>query len=249
MSDEYVVEVQDLGAQNDGEPIAVVEEPQNLAEAVEAASEVSAEEPEPEEPGEEPKKKTGSQRARERAQRLEAENEALRRLLTQQQPPKEVPPAPKTDEPRAEDFDSHEAWVKASIRYEAKKLLEEEKTQAQIQSRQQSWNQKADQARSKYEDFDEVLQDAPAPSQSVAEVLAESPIGADVAYHLATHPELYRRLNSLGPVAAARELGILEATLAPKERATKTTTKAPKPVAPVSTPSAVKVVADGYSVY
>ena len=71
MSDEYLVE-SEVGVQNDGEPVAVVEEPQNLAEAVEAASEV-VEEPEPEEPGEEPKKKTGSQRARERAQRLEAE--------------------------------------------------------------------------------------------------------------------------------------------------------------------------------
>lgn len=245
MSDEYIIEAPEMGVQNDGEPVAVAEEPTSLAEAVEA---VETPEPEPTEE-QEHKKKTGSQRARERAQRLEAENEALRRLLTQQQPVKEEPAVLTTGEPRAEDFDSHEAWVKASIRYEAKRLLEEEKAQTETQKRQQSWNDKAQEARAKYEDFDEVLQEAPAPSQSVAEVLAESPLGAEVAYHLATHPDLYRRINSLAPVAAARELGILEATFAPRKETPKTATKAPKPVAPVTAPVAVKATNDGLLVY
>ena len=244
MSDEYIIEAPpEVGVQNDGEPVAVVEEPTNLAEAVEQV------EAEPTEQEATEKKKTGSQRARERAQRLEAENETLRRLLTQSQPKEEAPVRIKSDEPKAEDFDSHEAWVKASIRYEAKKLLEEEKAQAETSKRQQSWNDKAEQARSKYEDFDEALQDAPAPSPSVAEVLAESPLGAEVAYHLATHPDIYRRINQLGPVAAARELGILEASFAVKSEAPKQITKAPKPVAPVTTPVAPKSVNDGLLVY
>lgn len=246
MSDEYIIEAPEVGVQNDGEPIAVAEEPASLAEAVETIEETETEEVEEHS---EVKKKTGSQRARERAQRLEAENEALRRLLTQQQPVKEVQPE-RLGEPQAENFDSHEAWVKATIRYEARKLVEEEKAQVEGQKRQQSWNQKAQDARTKYEDFDEVLQDAPAPSQTVTEVLAESPLGAEVAYHLATHAEDYRRINALGPIAAARELGILEASLAPRKESLKPQiTKAPKPVAPVASPAAARSMNDGVLVY
>ena len=38
MSDEYLVE-SEVGVQNDGEPVAVVEEPANLEEAIEEAAE------------------------------------------------------------------------------------------------------------------------------------------------------------------------------------------------------------------
>lgn len=236
MSDEYLVE-SEVGVQNDGEPVAVVEEPTNLEEAIEEAAET-----------EEPKKESGSKRAKRKIKLLEAQLEAMQRLIPQQ-PQKEEKPV-QMGEPRAEDFDSHEAWVKASIRYEAKKLLEEERIEGQSKARQNSWNEKAAEARSKYDDFDEVLQYAAAPSQQVAEALAESPLGADVAYYLATHQKEYQRINSLSPIAAAREIGLIEAALAPRKESPKTqTTKAPKPVAPVSAPNAPKVTNDGLVVY
>lgn len=69
-------------------------------------------------------------------------------------------------------------------------------------------------------------------SPAMAEVIRESPRGAEVAFYLSSHREEAQRIRQMPPLAAARELGRLEATLtAPKPR---TQTQAPKPVPTVS---------------
>lgn len=244
-------EFEELGTQFDGEPAAVVTEetpaestPEADPKADETAGE-STEETSEETAEEAHKKKTGSQRARERAQRLEAENQALRDLLLRQggNAP-EAPKAPAADpnEPKAEDFDSHQDYTRALARHEAQKILQAERAQESQRKAQESWAQKAEAGRAKYEDFDEALQDAPAPSMAVAEALNASPVGGELAYHLATHQDEYRRINALGPVAAARELGLLEAKLsAPSEKQAtpKKPTQAPPPAKPVASSAAV----------
>ena len=90
-------------------------------------------------------------------------------------------------------------------------------------------------ARARYADFDEKLSIATRPdivSPALADLVLESDLAPDLTYHLGANPELARRLSSLPPVAAARELGRIEASLsAPKP---KLQSSAPAPISPVN---------------
>ena len=128
LGDNIVNMDEELGIANDGAPSAVTETPNPSLEAgtAENGQPDQVEPPEPPEPTDperdetpiedevKQKQKTGSQRAREKAARLESENEALRKLLLNQKPdlPQAAPPQP-TEKPLPENFDSHEAWVEA----------------------------------------------------------------------------------------------------------------------------------------
>lgn len=208
-------------------------------EAEPEAPEPEAAEAEADDEAEKPRHKPGSQKWKEKAQREAQEKEYWKAQALQQKTPEPAPSPVSADGPKQDDFDTHAEWVKASIRYEAKAMIEAEK-------RQQTWEQKAQAARTRFTDFDEALETAPAPSRAVAEVLNESPIGGDVAYHLATHPDEYNRINRLGPVAAALELGRIEARLAPQKKAPITpATKAPRPPSPVTAAAAARPSDDG----
>lgn len=62
---------------------------------------------------------------------------------------------------------------------------------------------------------------------TMAEVIRDSERGPEVAFYLSSHREVAQRIQSMTPLAAARELGRIEATLdAPKPR---TRTQAPPP--------------------
>ncbi len=210
-------------------------------EAEPEAPEPEAEDTEATDEAEKPRHKPGSQKWKEKAQREAQEKEYWKAQALQQKSPEPTPVAQvSADGPKQDDYDTHAEWVKASIRYEAKAMIEAEK-------RQQTWEQKASAARARFNDFDEALETAPAPSRAVAEVLNESPIGGDVAYHLATHPDEYQRINRLGPVAAALELGRIEARLAPpqQKKSPIPTTKAPRPPSPVTAAAAARPSDDG----
>ena len=208
-------------------------------EAEPEAPEPEAAEAEADDEAEKPRHKPGSQKWKEKAQREAQEKEYWKAQALQQKAPEPTPTPVSADGPKQDDFDTHAEWVKASIRFEAKAMIEAEK-------RQQTWDQKAQAARTRFTDFDEALETAPAPSRAVAEVLNESPIGGDVAYHLATHPDEYNRINRLGPVAAALELGRIEARLAPQKKAPITpATKAPRPPSPVTAAAAARPSDDG----
>ena len=208
-------------------------------EAEPEAPEPEAAEAEADDEAEKPRHKPGSQKWKEKALREAQEKEYWKAQALQQKAPEPTPTPVSADGPKQDDFDTHAEWVKASIRFEAKAMIEAEK-------RQQTWDQKAQAARTRFTDFDEALETAPAPSRAVAEVLNESPIGGDVAYHLATHPDEYNRINRLGPVAAALELGRIEARLAPQKKAPITpATKAPRPPSPVTAAAAARPSDDG----
>ena len=208
-------------------------------EAEPEAPEPEAAEAEADDEAEKPRHKPGSQKWKEKALREAQEKEYWKAQALQQKAPEPTPTPVSADGPKQDDFDTHAEWVKASIRFEAKAMIEAEK-------RQQTWEQKAQAARTRFTDFDEALETAPAPSRAVAEVLNESPIGGDVAYHLATHPDEYNRINRLGPVAAALELGRIEARLVPQKKAPITpATKAPRPPSPVTAAAAARPSDDG----
>lgn len=82
-------------------------------------------------------------------------------------------------------------------------------------------------------DIEKVFTDQSLPmSAAMAETLMESEKGPEVAHYLLSHREAAQRIKEMSPLAAARELGRIEATLAlPKSR---TQTNAPPPPSTVS---------------
>lgn len=103
------------------------------------------------------------------------------------------------------------------------------------QTKQQAFAERVQQARTSITDYDEVvgLSDLPI-AQHVGEVLLDSDVGPQLAYHLAKNPDLANRLNQMSPTAAAREIGRIEASIEkPVEPVAKSTSKAPPPINPI----------------
>lgn len=85
----------------------------------------------------------------------------------------------------------------------------------------------------RYPDIEKVFTDTTLPmSPAMAESLMDSDKGPEVAHYLLANREAAQRIKEMSPLAAARELGRIEATIAlPKSR---TETKAPPPPSTVS---------------
>jgi hypothetical protein len=105
-----------------------------------------------------------------------------------------------------------------------------------------AWDTQEAQAKTKFADYDEALAaDTTRYHPAVLQAIQTSEQGAEVAYHLATHPEEAARISALAPVAALRALGKLEARLeaaatpptAPSPDPTPTPTPKPRPLTPV----------------
>jgi hypothetical protein len=115
---------------------------------------------------------------------------------------------------------------------QAKATLEYQRA-AQISARQVEFQAEAQDARTRYADFDAALAVATNTqfvSPQIAEMVLSSEQPADLAYHLGKNPQLAVQLSQMPPLMAARELGKIEATLtapAPK------ISKAPPPINPV----------------
>jgi hypothetical protein len=91
----------------------------------------------------------------------------------------------------------------------------------------QSYEQREAQARSAHPDFDSVVRDPSLPiTPLMAEVIRESDLGPQVAYHLGTNRQEAARIASLSPARQAAELGRIEAAL------TKAPVSSPKPIPP-----------------
>jgi hypothetical protein len=74
-----------------------------------------------------------------------------------------------------------------------------------------------------------------------SQVILESEVGPQLMYELAKNRDEALRIRELPPIAAARELGKIEARISSKAAATKPETKqvtsAPKPIAPIGSNS------------
>ncbi|HOK55405.1 MAG TPA: hypothetical protein PKV43_13140, partial [Armatimonadota bacterium] len=114
-------------------------------------------------------------------------------------------------------------------------MREQQAAQAQAAAR---WAEAVEQARKRYEDFDEVVSvNVPIPQAAFTAIL-DSPVGPDIAYYLGKNPDVVRKLNSMvnNPAAVYREIGKLEALLERSNPGTSAkTTPKPKPK-PTATP-------------
>src|SRR5579864_2628418 len=229
---------------------------------------VAAEKPEKE--GEEPKPKAkgGFQARIDRLIKQQAETE--RQLTEERRQRQELEakangnPVPKTEqkadeEPKREAFDSEAAYLRALTRWEVKQEMkaerEAEEKEAQAAAEKEaitSYNRKAIEAQSRYEDWKEVFsQDINIPTIVGDAVIHTIKNGPDVAYYLGKHPEICEEMLSVHPLeAVAMAVKISEQldreepketeeeeTETPKEEekvAVETKRKPPAPIKPVS---------------
>lgn len=209
-----------------------------------AATEENAETPEQQEA----KKQSKFQRRLERQKtaRIEAQTEA--RLLRErvQQLEAQSKPSQEAVEPKREDFQSDDAFLKAFIRYEAKQELAEvskaereaqqgkEKQSQQTAGNQkiaQEWTEREKVFQAATKDYLEVvtpytedeIQHLAQPSR---EYLVQSEVGPALLHYLASHPDEHERIAELSAVRQVAELGKLESKVSmPAKR----TTAAPPP--------------------
>lgn len=166
--------------------------------------------------------------------RLLKEERRVHRRIEQQQ--REQQQAKAMEEPKRDEFRDDEAFVQARIDHlaevkAAQKLAERERAQQQ-ERMQETFLEKAEKASERYPDFQSVVSN---PSLSIndgmAEFIADSDLGPDVAYFLGKNPLKASQIAQMSPIKAARELTRIEAELASKPKATPS--KAPEPITPV----------------
>jgi len=165
------------------------------------------------------------------AKRLAKEQRKWERKI--QQPA--TPPAPAVREvPPADQFESVEAYAEALAVKKAEELIAQRELQRQRAQVEDAYAEREEEARVKYDDFDQVAYN---PNLRITDVMAEtikaSEAGTDLAYWLGSNPKEADRISRLSPLLQAREIGKIEAKLS-AEPPQKKTTSAPEPIRPVS---------------
>jgi len=155
-------------------------------------------------------------------------------LMAQRQEQPKVEIAPPTLEAVGYDEAKYQQAViefaKAEARKEAQEALRADREQVQVQTRQQTFKAKEAEYAATVEDYADVVYDRSVPiSQTMAELISESDLGPQVAYHLAKNREVASAIYGLPPVQAAREIGRLEAKLSTPKAEPRPVTQAPPP--------------------
>lgn len=139
-------------------------------------------------------------------------------------------------EPKRDEFRDDDAYLNAQIEHLAEKKAAQkiaERERANQQERvSEAFLEKAEKAKDRYVDFDAVVGNPTlAINEGMAEFIADSDAGPDLAYYLGKNPMKAQQIAQLSPIKAARELTRLEAELSakPKPRLS----SAPPPITPV----------------
>ena len=133
-----------------------------------------------------------------------------------------------------DQFESTEAYADALAYQKAEQLIAQREAAKQQSQVLESYHEREEEARSKYEDFEQVAYNPKLPITNVmAEAIQSSDIGPELAYHLGTNPKEADRISKLAPLAQAKEIGRIEAKLA-ADPPVKRTSSAPAPISPVS---------------
>ena len=203
--------------------------PEQVATAAPVTEEVA---PEAVEPTEAPKTFSqeeldaaiGKRLARE--QRKWEREQAARAAEKQLKTPVEIPPI--------EQFNSPDEYAEVLAERKAEELLAR-REQARMQSEIiESYHDKEEDARNKYDDFEQVAYNPKLPiTDAMAQTIQSSDVGPDMAYYLGSNPKEAERISRLSPLQQAKELGKIEAKLA-ESPVVKKTSSAPAPIAPIT---------------
>jgi hypothetical protein len=133
-----------------------------------------------------------------------------------------------------DQFESPEAYAEALAYQKAEELIAKREAAKQQSAVLESYQEREESAREKYDDFEQVAYN---PKLTITNVMAEtiqsSDIGPDLAYYLGSNPKDAERISRMSPLAQAKEIGKIEAKLA-AEPPMKKTTSAPAPISPVT---------------
>ena len=134
----------------------------------------------------------------------------------------------------ADQFESTEAYTEALALQKAEELIAKREAAKQHSAILESYQEREEAARDKYDDFEQVAYNPNVPITTVmAETIRASDIGPDVAYYLGSNPREADRISKLPPYLQAKELGKIEVKLADSPPVKKTSS-APAPIAPVT---------------
>lgn len=165
--------------------------------------------------------------------RLAREQRKWEREQAQRQAEQQVLRAP-ADVPPVDQFESPEAYAEALALKKAEELIAKRDAAKQKATVLETYHEKEEEARSKYDDFEQVAYN---PNVRITDVMAEtiqsSEVGPDVAYYLGANPKEADRISRLSPFMQAKEIGRIEAKLA-EAPPVKKTTSAPAPITPVT---------------
>jgi hypothetical protein len=157
-------------------------------------------------------------------------------MQVRQSVPKELPPV--------DQFESPEAYAEALAMKRAEEMLQQRDLQKQKAAIEDSYAEREEEVRNKYDDFDQVAYN---PQLRVTDVMAEtiksSDMGPDLAYWLGSNPKEADRISRLSPLLQAREIGKIEAKLADNPPQKKTSS-APDPIRPVTARATTTGVTD-----
>ena len=183
--------------------------------------------------------------------RKEAQNERQARVeleqrlaaLEQQRQPQQQSYV--DQEPQPSQFADAFEYAKALAEFSTEKALAErdrQVAQAKEQEAQQkiiqSWAQKVQEAKAELPDFDDLVASSDVVvNNAVRDAILESDVGPRILYHLAENNDLAKKIASLSPNAALREIGKLEARFEAKPETKQTAplvrSKAPAPIQPI----------------
>jgi len=133
-----------------------------------------------------------------------------------------------------DQFESPEAYAEALAYHKAEELLARREAASRQSQVLESYQEREEAARDKYDDFEQVAYN---PKLNITNVMAEtiqsSDVGPELAYYLGSNPKDADRIARLTPFMQAKEIGKIEAKLA-AEPPMKRTTSAPAPISPVT---------------
>lgn len=133
-----------------------------------------------------------------------------------------------------DQFPSPEAYAEALAVQKAQELVARQKEHAENAATLESYHEREEEARNKYDDFEQVAYNPKIPiTDTMADAIRSSDVGPDIAYHLGMTPSEAKRIAQLPPIQQAREIGKIEAKLAAAP-VVKKSTSAPAPITPVN---------------
>jgi hypothetical protein len=142
--------------------------------------------------------------------------------------------APPVNPPDVNDFDNAAAYAEALAEQKAQQLLAQRDAAKQQAQLLDAYHEKEEDARSKYDDFEQVAYNPNLPVTDVmAQTIQASDMGPDVIYWLGSNPKEAGRIAAMPPILQAREIGRIEAKLAANPPVKKTS-NAPAPIAPIA---------------
>lgn len=200
---------------------------------------------------------------RQKTARIAAETEArlLREQLAKLEGQKNPREQQETGEPKREQYEDYEAYLRAVARYdaaqEAEKRLKADREERQRSERSQqdragyekvakSWNEREQKFQAEAKDYEDVVmpfveEDLGHFSEQARLAIVESDKGPQLLYHLAQHPDVAESIATLSPLRQIAELGKLELKLAAPA---KKQSSAPDPIKPIGSG---RSAAQGYS--